>query len=254
VTKPFATVQEVFRLKALGWNHSQISQAARVNRATVRAWLARPLEAHDLRRTHDAHTAATCSYRAQLPAADYAYLLGQYLGDGCLSAMGPRGVFRLRVATCDAYPEIRNRLVLAIEAVMPDRKVGIVQSVGCTEISGYSKHWPCLFPQHGPGRKHERSIVLEPWQQEIVNAHTKEFLAGLIHSDGCRCVNNIVTRGKPYSYPRYFFTNVSEDILMLCADAFDRLGVEWKRNRWNSLSVAKRDSVALLDTFIGPKT
>ncbi len=66
-------------------------------------------------------------------------------------------------------------------------------------------------------------------------------------------MNNVVTRGKAYSYPRYFFTNYSEDILMLCADAFDRLGVEWRRNRWNSLSVAKRDSVAFLDTFIGPK-
>jgi hypothetical protein len=85
--------------------------------------------------------------------------------------------------------------------------------------------------------------------------HTpRNSFAGLIHSDGCRCINNVVTRGKPYSYPRYFFTNVSEDILMLCADAFDRLGVEWRRNRWNSLSVAKRDSVAFLDTFIGPKT
>jgi hypothetical protein len=25
------------------------------------------------------------------------------------------------------------------------------------------------FPQHGPGRKHERPIVLEPWQLEIVD-------------------------------------------------------------------------------------
>ena len=27
-----------------------------------------------------------------------------------------------------------------------------------------SKHWPCLFPQHGPGRKHTRKIELEQWQ------------------------------------------------------------------------------------------
>ena len=30
------------------------------------------------------------------------------------------------------------------------------------EISCYSKRRPLLFPQHGPGRKHERRIVLEP--------------------------------------------------------------------------------------------
>jgi hypothetical protein len=28
------------------------------------------------------------------------------------------------------------------------------------EISVYSKSLPCLFPQHGPGRKHERPIAL----------------------------------------------------------------------------------------------
>jgi hypothetical protein len=63
-----------------------------------------------------------------------------------------------------------------------------------------------------------------------------------------------VVRGKPYSYPRYFFNNVSKDILMLCAWGFDLVGVDWKQNRWNSLSVARRDSVAYLDTFIGPKS
>ncbi len=187
------------------------------------------------------------------PAREYAYLLGQYLGDGCLSEMGPRGVFRLRIATCDAYPRIRERCAVAIRTVLPDRKVGLTPSIGCSELFAYSKHWPCLFPQHGSGRKHDRTIGLVDWQQAIVEVETRDFLAGLIHSDGCRAVNKVVTRGKTYSYPRYFFSNVSEDILMLCADAFDQLGVEWRQNNWNSLSVAKRDSVAFLDTFIGPK-
>ena len=51
------------------------------------------------------------------------------------------------------------------------------------------KHWPCLFPQHGPGRKHERPIVLEDWQRTIVEAHPGPFLRGLFHSDGCRAKN-----------------------------------------------------------------
>ena len=33
------------------------------------------------------------------------------------------------------------------------------------EVYSFSKHWPCLFPQHEPGRKHERKIELMPWQQ-----------------------------------------------------------------------------------------
>ena len=52
---------------------------------------------------------------------------------------------------------------------------------------------PCLFPQHGPGRKHERPIGLAGWQQEIVAAYPWDFLRGLLHSDGAR-VNNWATR------------------------------------------------------------
>ena len=28
-------------------------------------------------------------------------------------------------------------------------------------VGMYSKQWPCLIPQHGRGKKHERSIALE---------------------------------------------------------------------------------------------
>jgi hypothetical protein len=35
-------------------------------------------------------------------------------------------------------------------------------------IKSYSKHWPCLFPQRGPGPKHTRKIELEEWQAIII--------------------------------------------------------------------------------------
>ena len=72
--------------------------------------------------------------------------------------------------------------------------------------SGWTR-WPEAFPQHGPGRKHERPIVLEDWQQAIVDEHPWAFLRGLIHSDGCRTTNRFKTklpsgRVAEYSYPR----------------------------------------------------
>jgi hypothetical protein len=51
----------------------------------------------------------------------------------------------------------------------------------------------CLFPQHGPGRKHERVLEMADWQRAIVERHPADFLRGLFHSDGCR-VNNWATR------------------------------------------------------------
>lgn len=113
------------------------------------------------------------------------------------------------------------------------------------------------LPQHGPGKKHERIITLEPWQQEIVNAHPWEFIRGLIHSDGCR-ITNWTTRlvageQKRYEYPRYFFTNLSGDIIRLFTDTLDHVGVDWKQPNKRNISIARKASVALMDTHVGPK-
>ena len=64
-----------------------------------------------------------------------------------------------------------------------------VAAPGCVMAQSHWQHWPCLFPQHGPGRKHERPIVLDDWQREIVEDHPGPFLRGLFHSDGCRAKN-----------------------------------------------------------------
>jgi len=114
-------------------------------------------------------------------------------------------------------------------------------------------HWPHLFPQHGPGVKHERPIVLEPWQLRIVERYPGRLLRGLIHSDGCRVVNRIRHPKKTYAYPRYFFSNRSDDIRRIFCDACDRLGIEWRQDGpWN-VSVARHAAVAELDRHVGPK-
>ena len=106
---------------------------------------------------------------------------------------------------------------------------------------------PCYIPQHGPGRK-TRRIALESWQQAIVDCETEAFLRGLIHSDGCRCINRVYRK---YHYPRYFFTQVSDDIRALFCAACDQLGIEYRLNRPTEVSIARRESVAKLDEFIG---
>ena len=41
--------------------------------------------------------------------------------------------------------------------------------------------------------------------------------------------------------------------MRLCQQSLDRLGVGWRMCRRNMLSVARREAVAQLDEFIGPK-
>ncbi|MGP4000517.1 helix-turn-helix domain-containing protein [Streptomyces sp. 8N706] len=197
----------------------------------------------------------------ELDEAAYSYLLGLYLGDGHIIQHSEHRAPSLMIACSETWPGLMNACEEAMRAVFPDNSVCRVRKTGCRNVKVYSKHLWCLFPQHGEGRKHERSIALETWQQKIVDTHPWEFIRGLIHSDGCR-VTNWTTRlvggeRKRYEYPRYFFTNKSDDIRELCTDTLTRVGVEWTtllRNGvpWN-ISVAKRASVALMDRHIGPK-
>jgi hypothetical protein len=140
------------------------------------------------------HTASTCSRceDSGLDAAAYAELLGWYLGDGYISR-GRRDVFNLHVYNDRQYASDNLRIALLMTSVKPGGRPHTRQVPGCVVTTMSWKHWPCLFPQVGPGRKHERPIILEDWQRTIVESHPDAFLRGLFHSDGCR-VNNWATR------------------------------------------------------------
>jgi hypothetical protein len=85
------------------------------------------------------------------------------------------------------------------------------------------------------------------------HGHPEALIRGLIHSDGCRSANTISSAGYHYSYPRYLFSNRSDDIRAIFCEHLDLLGIPWRRmNRWN-ISVARREGVARLDEFVGPK-
>jgi len=243
-----ATRDAARRLFDAGRSTVQIAHEFGVARSTVRVWCTAVLATDAV-----SERCPRCRLTPELPAdlTGYAYLLGQYLGDGHLAISGGR-VPMLRIACTAAYPAIMDEVEQAMRTLLA-KSVCRVGMPGCFHVKSYSKHWPCLFPQHGPGPKHLRPIVLAPWQQEIVDAEPRALLRGLIHSDGYRGVNCVTVRGKDYQYVRYLFSNESRDILRICGDALDRVGAQWRYNRPNSISVAKRDSVALLDTFIGPK-
>jgi hypothetical protein len=188
----------------------------------------------------------------------YAYLLGMYLGDGHLAGNGRS--WQLVVSVDSAHEEIIEECQGAMLLTLPCRRprLRVHPTDRCVRVASMAKAWRDLLPQHGPGRKHERPIVLAPWQQEIVEQHTWQFVRGLIHSDGCRTVNRFKTRlpsGRvaEYAYPRYFFSNLSPDIRRLFCDACDRLGVRWTQSNPRNISVSHRASVALLDEYVGPK-
>lgn len=234
---------------ALGRTSRDVARATGVPERTVAHW-----RRGERRASSNSETCCPLCTGTSLDAS-YSYLLGTYLGDGHIT-VGRRMVQALSIYCADDWPGVMNEVETAVRAAM-HTSVCRVQRQGCTTVKSYSKHWTCLFPQHGPGMKHTRPIALEPWQQAAVDEHTGLFLRGLFHSDGCRIANWATRRVaggmKRYEYPRYFFSNESADILDLCTAALDRLGIAHTRPRYNTISVARRAAVAALDEHVGPK-
>ena len=253
------SIEEVLWVEDLvdqGLNDCAIARLLGLPRTTVRDW--RQTRRWQLpKQTSERESCSRCGHprhRFDELGDRYVYLLGLYLGDGHI-VHHMRGVYRLTISLDSRYPGIVDECRDAIQAVMPAGRVGLQFRYGgtCAEVTNTSKQWPCLFPQHGPGRKHERCIELTDWQVALVKRHPRELLRGLIHSDGCRGRNKIRHPTKTYEYPRYTFCNRSDDIRRIFCEACDLLGIDWRvMNRWN-ISVARRASVARLDEFVGPK-
>jgi hypothetical protein len=236
--------QEALQLIADGLNDGAVGRGLGLPRTTVRDW----------RRLGDRPEPDRCPrcWRPMRPlradSADYAELLGVYLGDGCISLAGR--VERLRVSLDARHPFVVDDIEALLRRCLPDNRVGRVHAHGGSNVilSTYHGHLSCLFPQHGSGRKHERPIVLEPWQSEHVSAAPWSFLRGCIRTDGCVFVN----RTGRYEYLSYEFRNYSQDILGIFVATCDLVGLRPRRYA-KRVRLCRRADVALLLEHVGTK-
>ncbi len=243
-------LQAVRRLIHDGLSEREISRRTGVPRQTVGAW-----RRGDVRRNEQPWLPGR--WRPGDPAV-YAYLLGLYLGDGHLVVRSARSAF-VRLTLDAAYPGVVDEAAAALETVVGCRRVrrytyGPARRV---IVQASAPYLPDVFPQHGPGKKHSRAIQLRPWQRAATVRWPRNFLRGLLHSDGCRSVNRFsveLAGGQVahYAYPRYFFSNLSGDIRGLFCEHCDQLGIEWTCAGRN-VTISKRLGVAALDDFVGPK-
>ena len=248
---------KVMELHAQGKNNSQISRETGIPRRTI----------IDIVNNKYTKVAGKVPEKfdpenlAEEQKESYAYILGQYLGDGCID-LGPRNVWRMRIASDCKYPNIIQEVKDKIKTILPNNKPlsNVVKYNGnpsCDHITVYSKKLLDMFPQHGDGKKHDRKIILTDWQKSIIDVYAKAFLRGLIHSDGSRF---FVTRDQKY---RYQFTNCSEDIIEIYKQYMDKLQIKhytckkpitgkMTRHSYNVFT-SNAESVAILDSFIGAK-
>jgi hypothetical protein len=156
---------EVLRLIGAGHNDCAVSRELGIPRTTVR----------DIRRPRriERERCWRCgrpSRAIRFTPGEYAELLGLYLGDGHISKLARTQ--RLRISLDSRHVGVVRETTALVTRCFPKNRVEVLtRDAGATSVvSVYSSHLACLFPQHGPGRKHARPIVLEPWQSALVEA------------------------------------------------------------------------------------
>lgn len=258
MTHPPEDVVRALALGDRGLSATEISRRIGLPRRTVQHWLSTSVPRGRLGLHNLCPDCRQAPHEPDDLPPSYLYLLGVYLGDGCISAH-PRGVYRLRVFLDAKYPRIIDEVVAAMRDVRPRSRVGRMarssnfpggrERNSHFEISSYSRSWPCLIPQHGEGRKHERRILLTGWQEAFVQRDPRPLLRGLIHSDGCRFINS--GRGN-WRQARYSFSNLSDDILGIFCRACEAAELHYTRCP-RTVYVSRKADVARMDEFVGPK-
>jgi hypothetical protein len=234
------------RFAAQGLNDYEIARRLGVPRTTVRDWR-RPRRA----RTRAVEVCPRC-WKTMTPVhfavADYAELLGLYLGDGHISPFARTE--RLRIHLDARYPTVVEDAHELLRRCFPANRVGRASrhDGSMVILCVYHAHLSCLFPQAGPGKKHHRPIVLEPWQSALVESATWRFLRGCIRSDGCVFVN----RTGRYEYVSYEFSNLSRDIVELFVGTCEGLGLRPRRYP-RYVRLYRREDVARLLREVGTK-
>ena len=147
--RPLEDVAAVLELSARGFGASAIARRTGIPRGTVRDWVTGRVPK---RGSNDGESCEACGGVAHrfgdLPP-EYVYLLGLYLGDGCISPYR-RGVYKLRINLDLRYPGIIDACEDAIRAVDPGRRVHRLKRrsnyTGApdhthVEVSAYWKSW-----------------------------------------------------------------------------------------------------------------
>jgi hypothetical protein len=205
-----------------------------------------------------------CGFDSLLPhqlfdRAAYAFVLGNYLGDGYISCQ-KNGVYKLRIFQTAKYTGLIELQAKILQRILPENKVSVViqkgKRAGCTVIQVHSKLLGDLFPHLGKGMKWQRKIRLRSWQKKIVAEYPKEFIRGLMFSDGCRYANTV----DGTDYVTYSFSQRSVDICRLFIWACRLVGILHYRyasrgdnNPQKSIVISQRPEVELMDGFVGAK-
>lgn len=192
----------------------------------------------------------------------YSYILGFYLGDGCVYQTRETSQSKtLMIANQASFVEMNNLITHSLQLLFPNKTIKHYyrKNSDCVNIKVHAMSLDELFLS-GKGVKHTRKIELKEWQDNICKQYPKDFIKGLIESDGCR-----FQPVKKYEYTVYQFANASKDIHSILQKFCDILEIEYtfrtrlykqpSKNATMFLTCFnKKKAFETLESFIGKKS
>lgn len=176
----------------------------------------------------------------------YNYILGLYLGDGCISSH--KMSYKLRIAQDNKYPKSITDIENILKSFFPNN-IFICKPKGCTVIGIYDKNLPLYFPQHDTGKKHDRPIILSDYQRE--NLDYLNLMSGLWMSDG----SYYIAQKK---YECYNFTNKSTDIISLFEECLTNFSIAYRKRMKKDgvwiIEITKKSEVVKMKDIVGTKS
>lgn len=145
----------------------------------------------------------------------YYYILGLYLGDGCINAVSR--TYALKICCSRTQDKVMNDCINAMKYILPNKISIVYTKAEMNIIQIHSKLIPYIFPQIGPGKKYSRDVSLCDWQLKYIV--WESVLIGLFHSDG-----SIYKDGK---YVRFTFVNVSIDICEIMKRCLEHVNIHY---------------------------
>ena len=245
MTRPIEEVRRALELHAEGVPTAEVARRTAIPRSTIRYWLDRSLPYE--RRVSG--SCQPCPFIERMPTGPDAYLLGLYLGDGCLSES---------VAACSAFASRWTRDTPASST----SAVGLWPFRSRTKWAGCSARDASRFTRTpSTGSVSFRSTASAPSicgpsclhsgsSRSPLTAIRTCFFEDSCSSDGWRGTNRVPGG---YEYPRYMFSNRSADIRQLFQAGCQRMAINCRPTGKWQVAVSRRKDVARMDVFIGTK-
>lgn len=214
-------------------------------RGTIRNWIKKYRSVTQLAEVKDSKS-LKCGFDSHqtYQTPEYAYIFGVYLGDGYI--IRNKRTYKLMFSILENHTEVQKKISSQLKILFPFNKINILKRKNskCCDIIVYSNNIPLLFPQYGSGHKHERKIETTELQRFNIITYPKEFLSGLLDSDGTSYIQS--------NLRFYMFKNKSVNIVKIFCDTCDLLDIKYTVVKFKSIYsvyIRRKKYVRLLETF-----